>query len=900
MRLLTLDSEGEPSLIDSNGSLDYAILSHRWGPPGEEVTYKDLTESTDKDKLGYNSITDKPGYAKVKFCVEQAAQDGLLYSWIDTCCIDKSNSTELSEAINSMFRWYKNAAKCYVFLNDVSMRKMDVDSPPSQMEWEVPFQSSKWFTRGWTLQELIAPSSVEFFTAEGLRLGDKSSLEHYLLDITGIALQALRGGPLSQFDFYERMSWAATRETTKEEDAAYSLLGIFEVSMPVIYGEGRKRALARLYNVFKELSDSSPPSSEDTAAHWIVPFEKNPDFTGRTLELSNLKKKLFVADGTTKTIAINGLGGVGKTQLALELIYQVKDMHRSCSVIWIPATNLDSLHQAYVDTARQLGIYGGEDGHADVKKLVQEYLSKDSTGTWILVIDNADDIAMWTIDPDLDQDSDCLSDYLPRSKQGHIIFTTRDKKVAVELAGKNIVELQEMSTNTALDLLQNSLTDKDLVNSSLEDAKSLLEKLTHLPLAIVQAAAYINKNGIALADYLSLLAEQEEDVVDLLSVQFRDNWRYRNIKNPVAVTWLVSFKQIQQRDPLAADYLSFMACVDPKDIPQSLLPPGPSRKKEMDALGTLSAYSFISRRPVDVALDLHRLVHLATRNWLRKEGLLSEWMEKAIIRLEEVFPSDDHLNRGVWRMYLPHARQALESDLVGRDRESRLALLWRYGKCLCSDGRWNEAEATFNEIVAIETRKPDIDNPGRLASIAWMASTYRDQGRWEEAEKLDVQVMETSKTKLGADHPSTLNSMGNLASTLWNQGRWEEAEKLFVQVMETRKTKLGADHPDTLTSMGNLASTLRNQGRWEEAEKLEVQVMETRKTKLGADHPSTLTSMNNLAFTWKAQGRDTEALKLMEDCVRRSKRVLGVQHPNFLSFHANLSKWEAEQSDVRN
>ena len=619
MRLLTLDSQGELSLIDSNGSLEYAILSHRWGAPGEEVTFKDL-ECTDRDKPDYNRIRDKPGYAKVKFCVEQAARDGLQYSWVDTCCIDQSNSIELSEAINSMFRWYKNAARCYVFLNDVSVRGMDGDSPTSRLEWEVAFQNSKWFTRGWTLQELIAPSSVEFFSVEGLRLGDKSSLERHVQEITGIALQALRGGPLSQFDFYERMSWAATRETTKDEDAAYSLLGIFEVSMPLIYGEGRKMALTRLYNAFREFSDPLHPSVEDAAAHWIVPFEKNPDFTGRNLELSNLKRKLFVADGITKTIAITGLGGVGKTQLVLELVYQVKDMHRSCSVIWIPATNLDSLHQAYINAARQLGISGWEDGKTDVKKLVQEYLSKDSTGTWILIFDNADDMAMWTTEPDVEQNSDCLADYLPRSKRGHVIFTTRDKKVAVELAGKNIVEVQEMSTKTALELLQNYLTDKALVNNNVQDAQSLLAKLTHLPLAIVQAAAYINKNGIALADYLSLLAEQEEDIIDLLSEQFRDNWRYRDIKNPVAMTWLVSFKQIQQRDLLASEYLSFMACVDPKDIPQSLLPPGLSRKKEIDALGTLSAYSFISRRPVDVALDLHRLVHLATRNWLRKEG----------------------------------------------------------------------------------------------------------------------------------------------------------------------------------------------------------------------------------------------------------------------------------------
>src|ERR1700760_2470169 len=152
MRLLTLDSRGELSLIDSNGSLPYAILSHRWGAPGEEVTYKDLVECIGKDRPDYSSVRAKLGYAKIKFCVEQAARDGLQYSWIDSCCIDQSNAVELSEAINSMFRWYENAAKCYVFLNDVSKREADEDSPASRMEWEAAFQKSKWFTRGWTLQ----------------------------------------------------------------------------------------------------------------------------------------------------------------------------------------------------------------------------------------------------------------------------------------------------------------------------------------------------------------------------------------------------------------------------------------------------------------------------------------------------------------------------------------------------------------------------------------------------------------------------------------------------------------------------------------------------------------------------------------------------------------------------
>ncbi|KAH8745706.1 kinase subdomain-containing protein, partial [Hyaloscypha sp. PMI_1271] len=361
---------------------------------------------------------------------------------------------------------------------------------------------------------------------------------------------------------------------------------------------------------------------------WIVPFERNPHFTGRGSHLDQLEEKVFTKDSTTR-IAITGLGGVGKTQLVLELVHRTRKKYQNCSVIWIPAINMESLQQAYLVVAQQIGIPGWEEDKADVKRLVQEYLSKESAGQWLLVFDNADDIDMWIDRPRSERESRRLIDYLPRSKQGCIVFTTRNKKTAVKLAHQNIVQVLEMDEDVAVQLLQKCLINPSLVNSG-SDTKALLKELTYLPLAIVQAAAYINESGITFADYLLLLADQEEEVIDLLSEEFEDNGRYYSVKNPVAMTWLISFEQIRHRDPLAANYLSFMCCINPKDIPQSLLPAGPSQKNETDALGTLDAYSFVIRRSADSALDIHRLVHLATRNWLRNKELITQWTEMAI------------------------------------------------------------------------------------------------------------------------------------------------------------------------------------------------------------------------------------------------------------------------------
>jgi hypothetical protein len=244
MRLLTWNENGELGLTKNlrEDIPDYAILSHTWGDDEDEITFRDVMDGSAKGKLSYK---------KLKFCEMQAKRDKLRYFWIDTYCIDRSTADELSEAINSMFSWYEKAAKCYVYLSDVSTTNCDNVSQ-SARPWERAFKDSRWFTRGWTLQELIAPRSVEFFCSNENRLGDKTSLEGLLHERTGIPLFALRGYSLSRFSVDTRMSWATDRRTKREEDLAYCLLGIFDVHMSLIYGEGKEKALSRLRRKIKK------------------------------------------------------------------------------------------------------------------------------------------------------------------------------------------------------------------------------------------------------------------------------------------------------------------------------------------------------------------------------------------------------------------------------------------------------------------------------------------------------------------------------------------------------------------------------------------------------------------------------------------------------------------------
>jgi hypothetical protein len=246
MRLLRYNEDGQLTIttFEDDAIPQYAILSHTWGADAEEVTFADLGKGDSKHK---------PGYKKIRFCGEQAQQDGLQYFWVDTCCIDKSDKAELSLAIQSMFRWYQNATKCYVYLSDVSTKKSKADSIFTELTWEPAFRSSRWFTRGWTLQELLAPSIVEFFSQEWEKLGDKKSLKLLIHKITSISLEALEGAPLAQFSVNERLRWKENRITTREEDGAYSLQGILDVELAPVYGEGAAGAFRRLMDEIDKL-----------------------------------------------------------------------------------------------------------------------------------------------------------------------------------------------------------------------------------------------------------------------------------------------------------------------------------------------------------------------------------------------------------------------------------------------------------------------------------------------------------------------------------------------------------------------------------------------------------------------------------------------------------------------
>ncbi|UKZ61236.1 uncharacterized protein TrAtP1_002504 [Trichoderma atroviride] len=683
---------------------------------------------------------------------------------------------------------------------------------------------------------------------------------------------------------------------------------------------------------------------------YLVPYTSNPNFVGRSEILEELKDQLVHTQQACRTsqarASLYGLGGTGKTQIALRYAFQLQETHPTVSVFWIHASSAAQFRQAFESIAKAYDIPGYAEPKVDMLLVVKHWLEEKDHGEWFMIIDNADDIQLFfgqpagTVTIEAKDDKN-LARYLPECAHGTILITTRNKQVGVRMTkGQQPLEVLRMNGEESVQLLRAKLGD---INTTSTELSTLSSQLEHLPLALVQAAAFIQETCITVHKYLQLLSNSDIDIMHLLSRDFETVGRDTEAPQAVAQTWMLSFQQIQQQHVLASELLSFMSMLDRHAIPAQFMscyveqagngvPRGEIELTE--ALGILKAFSFVTEE-TSGSFDMHRLVQLVTRKWLTSQGTIGRFSTKALMMVSKMYPFGSYETRTKCSAYLSHANAVLQLDgLTSRDeKKARAYLLHCIAAYFDFEGKWSQAEMFNIEARDILRELLGHDHPYTLTSMANLTLIYRDQGRWKEAEDLAVQVMEnrkiklgadhpdilisinnlatiyrrqgqlkkaedlqmqateTYKIKLGADHPSTLTSMANLASTYWNQGRWKEAEDLQVQVIKTHKIKLGADHPSTLNSINNLATIYGKQGQWKEAEDLQMQVTETYKIKLGADHPDTLNSMANLAYTWKSQGRHDDALALMETCVQTEHQVLGPMHPYTIMSQSWVEEW---------
>jgi tetratricopeptide (TPR) repeat protein len=555
--------------------------------------------------------------------------------------------------------------------------------------------------------------------------------------------------------------------------------------------------------------------------------------------------------------------------------------------------------QNYTDIARVAGIsleLKGEKLLFAVRHWIEQQKS------WLLVLDNVDNVGLFKKSSNMQknhQPSPELYRFVPHGSGGAVLWTSRDGGILGRVISLNKgVEVGPMAEREALKLFQ-KLSSRPPNEESLEEAR-LVSLLDKVPLAVAQAAAYIQKTRVSVQRYLVMLTESELRQAELLSREFEDFYR-SDVPNSVMNTWLISMKQVSEESQCAETILNTIAFLDNQGLPFELLKatvPNFNEDETLLAASRLVEYAFLQIQRADdkglPAYEQHRLVQIAARRALTGARSV-RFSGMALKVMSDLFPDGTPETWTNCRIYLLHALKAVRRKEVEGFMKDALNLLSRIGRYYYEQGWRDEAEALTLEVLELRKSLLGEKHPGTIQAMGDLASTWHQQGRLNEAETLMLEVVELQKSVLGEKHPDTIWTMGNLASTWHQQGRLREAESLFLEVLELQKSMLGEKHPDTIRAMTSLASTWHQQGQFDEAEMLELEALELQKSVLGEKHLDTIWTMGDLATTWHQQGRFDKAEKLMLEVVELRKSVLGEKHPHTIWAMASLaSTWHQQ------
>ncbi|ETS75190.1 hypothetical protein PFICI_13674 [Pestalotiopsis fici W106-1] len=617
--------------------------------------------------------------------------------------------------------------------------------------------------------------------------------------------------------------------------------------------------------------------------HFMVPLGRNDGFVERQDIVPNLLERVLPSSNRDdcQRNAIEGLGGIGKTQIALELAYRART---ETSVFWIPAMSQASFDNAVRGIGRLLNVPGMEDDQANHKDLVKAALEK-TTDDWILIIDNADDMNL-CFDKD---DGLRLSQWLPFNRNGSILFTTRDHEVPsrLDISSNCVVKLAEMSKDEAIDLLKTRLDETQL--RDVQSTNTLIDRLAYLPLAIKQASAYMAQTGDSTSTYLRYHRESNQEQIELLSRDFEDQGRYPGTKNAITTTWLISFEHVSRKHPLAIQYLEFICFLAQKDIPKSLLPPASTEREQNEAVATLQGYAFITRRDHGNSFDIHRLVQLAMRNHLQGERL-RETTTITIQHLSKVYPFPKHENRSLWMQYMPHVMAAAEVCREAGDKHATITFLHCVAETYRRTSKYKQAEHLFQQELELAEEMYSQRHPETLACMYCLAISISRQGRYGEAEEMHRQRIKIEEEVLGKQHRATLASRLEFAQSIYRQGRYGEAEQLYRNMLKVYQEVLGKQHSHTLTCMQELTKTIHAQGRYSEAEQMHRNTLKIHQEVSGQQHRHTLTCMQELARSIHHQGRYSEAEQMHREILEVRQEVSGQQHPHTLTCMQELAR----------
>ena len=676
------------------------------------------------------------------------------------------------------------------------------------------------------------------------------------------------------------------------------------------------------------LGESFPGALGDTAGEegggeplWTVPYGRNPYFTGRDGVLTTLYRQLHEGQtaAISQTQAISGLGGIGKTQTAVEYAYRYRDDYRY--VFWVGADTELELTSGYVSIAQTLNLpLKDAENQDETVQSVRVWLGREEG--WLLIFDNADR-------PEL------VQPFLPREIKGHILVTSRAQDFQ-DLGIVQAVEMETLSAEEAVEFLLNrtgrtppvgalaqpsqrlygirpmqgiepntdlshgqnptvtgSGQSHGIAPTEYTAATALAAELGYLPLALEQAAAYIVTNRVPFVDYLTSYRKQRLKRLE------KAKPKLGHYPDSVATTWALNLKEVQKQAPAAAALLNYCAFLHPDGVPFNLFTQGAAELGEplataladaaddplelYDLLNPLGSYSLVRVEPESQSFSLHRLVQEVIRAELGDAGC-QNWVEPLFKAMSQLLPEKTKdLEYQDWPALAPLVNhvQELASHCQQRDIASTEAadVFHVMGAYLLARGQYALADLLLQKALDLRRNLLGDEHEDIAASLDQAAGLYYYQGRYGEAEPLCQDALAMRKRLLGDEHPDVATSLNNLASLYKNQGRYGEAEPLFQDALAMYKRLLGDEHPEVADSLNNLAMIYDNQGRYGEAEPLYQDALAMRQRLLGDEHPAVATSLNNLANLYRVQELYDKAEPLLKQTLKIQKQSRGYEHP---------------------
>jgi tetratricopeptide (TPR) repeat protein len=708
--------------------------------------------------------------------------------------------------------------------------------------------------------------------------------------------------------------------------------------------------LERLYEVVEQIWPGVWGDGEDgEAGAWMVPYGRNPYFTGRDEVLTTLYQQLHEGQraAIAQTQAISGLGGMGKTQTAVEYAYRYRDDYRY--VFWVGADTELELTSGYVAIAQTLNLpLKNAENQDETVQSVRVWLGRE-TG-WLLIFDNADR-------PEL------VQPFLPREIKGHILVTSRAQDFQ-DLGIVQAIAMETLDAEEAVAFLLNRTGRTNSVGANgirpmqgieqsteLQAATDLAAELGYLPLALEQAAAYIVTNRVPFPDYLNSYRKQRLKRLE------KAKPKLGHYPDSVATTWALNLKEVQKQAPAAAALLNYCAFLYPDGIPFNLFTQGAAELGEplataladaaddlldlYDLLNPLCSYSLVRVESESQSLSLHRLVQEVIRAELGDAGC-QNWVEPLFRAIAQLTPEKgkdieyrdwpalsplvnhvqelaNHcqqrdiastvaadvfhamgaylLERGQYTLANPLLRQSLglRQSLLGDEHKDIAYSLDSLGQLEHYQSRYEEAEPLYQEALAMQQRLSSDGHFGMAQILNNLAALYNNQGRYSDAEPLYQDALTMKKRLLGDEHSSVALSLNNLALLYDNQGRYSDAESLYQDALAMRKRLLGKEHPDVAQSLNNLATLYESQSRYSDAEPLYQDALAMRKRLLGDEHPDVAQSLHNLALFYNNQGRYSDAEPLYQDALAMWQRLLGNEHADVAIGLSNLANLYRDQ-----